>query len=75
MENTYNDKDWKNTVIVQKGVGRGNMHGTPWMLVPRTIPLMEEKIVRFPKISRTEENVKSSSFNTGKDPLTIPPRI
>jgi len=73
MDNTYDDENWRNAVIVQKGVGRGYMHGTPWMLVPRTIPLMNEKTIRFPGIARTEGNIESSSFFTGKDPLTIPP--
>ena len=69
----YNDKGWQKSIIIQKGVGRGYMHGTPWMLVPRNIPFMEEKVIRFTIISRKGSTDANNQFITGNDPITIPP--
>lgn len=65
--------NWSTPQIIQKGVGRGYMHGTPWMLVPREIPLLEERIERIPRISRAEGIELDPEFKFGDKPLIIPP--
>jgi len=71
-ESKFNTDDWGNPVIVQKGVGRGYMHGTPWMLVPREIPLLEEKIERIPRMVRATGISMDQDFIFGQEPLLIP---
>ena len=51
------DNEWIVPKIVQKGSGRGYMHGSPWMLVPRTIPMMEQRKVRFSSVARQPEGL------------------
>lgn len=50
-------QDWTDPGIVQKGSGRGYMHGSPWMLVPRNIPMMEQKKVQFSSIARQSDDL------------------
>jgi len=69
----FDTDKWANPQLIQKGVGRGYMHGTPWMLVPRQIPLMEEKIERIPRISRVKGFELDPDFKLGDAPLIIPP--
>lgn len=69
----FNTEKWVTPQIIQKGVGRGYMHGTPWMLVPREIPLMEERIERIPRISRVKGIEIDANFKLGDEPLVIPP--
>ena len=68
----YDTRDWESPFIIQKGVGRGYMHGTPWMLVPRNIPLLEEKMERIHRIARSEGVAPGNGFTSGKAPLVIP---
>jgi len=71
-EKGFNTKDWKFPTAVQKGVGRGYMHGTPWMLVPREIPLLEERIERIPRIARVSGIKIDKDYIFGNVPLLIP---
>jgi len=78
--------DWKTPRSVQKGVGRGYMHGVAWMLVPRSIPLMENKELRFQKVVRYTRKQSAEAqrndvaggqldtalFLEGKNPWLIP---
>ena len=68
----FDIKKWSTPQIIQKGVGRGYMHGTPWMLVRREIPLMEEKIERIPRVSRFRGIEMDPDFRFGEMPLIIP---
>ncbi|RLD57483.1 MAG: alpha-L-rhamnosidase [Bacteroidetes bacterium] len=49
----YDASLWTDSRRVGKGVGRGYMHGVNWMLVPRTIPLMESGEIRFDHVARS----------------------
>lgn len=67
----FDDSDWLLPKNIIKGSGRGFMHGVPWYLVSRNIPLMEQKIVRIPEIIRSSEDNLSDSFLQGKGNLKI----
>ncbi len=44
-----------------------------WMLVPRSIPMMEESMLRMHNIRRASSNIRlNEGFLQGKAPLTIP---
>jgi len=69
----YDDSSWFKPKTIQRGTGRGYMHGSPWWLVPGNIPAMEQKINRFKKISRYEPGNMGihEGFITGGSSLTI----
>ena len=73
QESRYSTENWARPKIIQRGVGRGYMHGTAWMLVPREIPLMEEKIKRFSFIARHEGAPIKDEFLLGESSTYIPP--
>ena len=68
----FDDSLWETPKNIIRGVGRGYMHGVPWYLVPRTIPKMEQKIVRIPKIIRSKGINSSTGFLSGEKSLRIP---
>ena len=71
----FDDSEWLKPKVIQKGAGRGYMHGSPWWLVPRNIPPMEQKTIRFKKVARTNPSnfeVKDD-FIRGTGSLTIAP--
>lgn len=45
-----------------------------WQLVPRTIPMPEQRLVRFAKLRRASGIAASDLFLRGKGELTVPPR-
>ena len=72
---TFDDSDWLLPRILSKGVGRGYMHGTPWMLVPRNIPPMEEKREVINLLVRKDGNEVSEALIPTSGTLVIPPRV
>lgn len=56
------------TPVVPTGYGTDNK----WILSPRTIPQMEEKIQRIKKVRRAEGIKPENNFLQGKHPVTIP---
>jgi hypothetical protein len=69
----YDDSRWLLPKIIARGVGRGYMHGVPWFLTPRTIPMMEQRKERITKIIRTGRLQPANRFLQGKHDLVIPP--
>jgi hypothetical protein len=69
----YDDSAWKPAVELTPGGPRG-IQDSPsrWMLVPRTIPLLEEKIERLGRIVRAESVQPSSDFLEGRVRIMIP---
>ncbi len=69
---SFNDAAWENAVTIAApvpwGVGSDNL----WTLVPRTIPLMEEKEQRI-VTSRRMNGMTDAGFIKGAHPVTIPP--
>lgn len=69
----YNDSTWAAAKVFgfptkPRGLGTdGN-----WALVPRTIPLMEEAVIRLATVRRTENELMSSAFLEGESPVTVP---
>jgi hypothetical protein len=71
--NDYDDSSWKAARALDPGAPRGAQDShSRWMLVPRSIPLMEEKLQRFARIVRSEGVEVPAAFLEGRAPLTIP---
>lgn len=68
----FDDANWKAAIIVADGAPRG-LQDSPsrWFLVPRQIPLMQEKTERLARIARTSGIKASDDFLQGRAPLTI----
>ena len=69
---TYSDKDWLTAVAITKPVPLGYGTDNLWTLVPRSIPLMEERLQRIPAVRKVEGTDKAVNFISGQQPLTIP---
>ena len=72
----FDDASWPAAAVLSPGGPRG-IQDSPsrWMLVPRTIPLMEEKTERLARIARTAgpPGFKAEEeFLRGGAPLTVP---
>lgn len=65
---------WALPVNVVKGVGRGYMHGVPWMLMPSTLPQMTDSITRFGKVRISEGIEAHTGFLKNTKQLEIPAR-
>ena len=51
----FDDSAWPRAkgFVQDRGTGRGYIHGTPWSLIKRTIPFMEQKKERIARIARS----------------------
>jgi hypothetical protein len=71
--NDYDDSGWQGARALDPGAPRGAQDShSRWMLVPRSIPLMEEKLQRFARIVRSEGVELPAAFLEGRAPVTIP---
>ncbi|MDB5120857.1 MAG: alpha-L-rhamnosidase [Sphingobacteriales bacterium] len=72
QEESFIDKNWLSALQISApmpvGYGTDNM----WNLVPRNIPLMEERLQRIPKIRRSSGVTVNNDFLSGGAALTIP---
>ena len=69
----YDDSHWKAARALDPGAPRGAQDShSRWMLVPRSIPLMEEKPQRLARVVRSEGVVVPAAFLEGRAPVTIP---
>ncbi len=68
----FDDAAWKPAAIITEGGPRG-IQDSPsrWMLVPRTIPAMEEKLERLARVRRSSGVDIPPDFLSGKAPLKI----
>jgi hypothetical protein len=81
-QSDYSDEGWSAVVVgVGRRAGRTQLRGTGstgqaggWQLVPRSIPPMEEKPVRFARIRRTEGLEASEAFLQAAGDLVVPAR-
>ncbi|MFC2126039.1 alpha-L-rhamnosidase N-terminal domain-containing protein [Bacteroidota bacterium] len=69
----FEDSGWLSVKNVQLGCGRGYMHGSPWWLVPRNIPMMEQKHERFANVVRAKGTQIGYGFIKQNQHLDIPP--
>jgi len=69
----YDDSAWQAAITVSDGGPRG-LRDSPsrWFLVPRTIPMMEEKTERLARVARASGVAATDSFLQGGAPLTVP---
>jgi hypothetical protein len=66
----YDDSGWKNAEAGSPGSPRDTLDGpNRWMLVPRPIPLMEEKPIRFGRVRKAVGATPGASFP--KQPATF----
>lgn len=68
----YDDRAWKDAVLLGRGQPYGVGTGYDWVLCPRDIPLMEDALLRMKTIRRSEGITASSAFLEGNTPLVIP---
>jgi alpha-L-rhamnosidase len=69
----FNDSAWKSPEMLDEGGPRGIQDShSPWMLVPRNIPMMEEKPQRLISVRQSEGVKVSDGFLQGHAPVTIP---
>jgi hypothetical protein len=69
----FDDSGWRSAVTITDGGPRG-IQDSPsrWMLIPRSIPLMEERVERLARIVRSSGMEAQPGFLHGKGPLKIP---
>ncbi len=69
----FDDSNWVAAKPLTKGGPRG-IKDTPsrWMLIPRTIPLMEDKLERFSRVARSSGVEPPAEFLQGTSPVTVP---
>ena len=69
----FDDSAWKPAATISEAGPRG-IQDSPsrWMLVPRTIPLMEEKLERLSRVVRSSGAEVPPDFLQGGTHLTIP---
>lgn len=70
----FNDKAWPAAVKPWfNAKTRGYGSDGNWMLVPRSIPMMQESMLRLQQVRRSSPSLKiEEGFLQGKNPLTIP---
>ena len=70
----FDDSTW----VAAQPLGHGDTrsiliyYNSSWMLIPRTIPLMEDKLERLQRVVRTQGMTASPEFLQGAAPLTVP---
>lgn len=71
---SLDDRSWENAVEIGKGnhSGLDTWLGTPWLLKPRTIPVMEQQIQQIPRILYVEGLEYNGRKENGKLSLEIP---
>lgn len=71
----YDDAAWVAPALVSRGATRGvSDAGSPWWLVPQSVPSLEQAAQRFPAIARSSGPVPGAGFLAGKEPWLIPAR-
>jgi len=68
----FDDSKWINAEKVAFPEPLGYGTDNRWTMVPRNIPLMEEKLQRFDKVRRVSGMVADDAFLKGKKPLIVP---
>ena len=70
----FDDSGWVAATTIAHGDTRSIMiyYNSPWMLIPRTIPLMEDKLERLSRVVRTSGVEAPPEFLQGTSPVTVP---
>ncbi|PWT99824.1 MAG: alpha-L-rhamnosidase [Bacteroidetes bacterium] len=72
-KNDFDDSKWSGAAQLWYP-SKSRTYGTDgnWQLVPRTIPLAEEKIERLQSVRRSSGSIPSGNFLNGNSPFVIP---
>jgi alpha-L-rhamnosidase len=69
----YDDSSWRAARALDPGAPRGAQDShSRWMLVPRSLPLMEERLQRLARIVRSEGVEVPAAFLGGRAPVKVP---
>jgi alpha-L-rhamnosidase len=70
----FDDSDWEDAAIVLVARERGSFpyNAGGWQLVPRSIPLMDEHLVQFQSVRRTNGVTTDGKFLDGSGTLVVP---
>ncbi|MGA2323200.1 MAG: alpha-L-rhamnosidase C-terminal domain-containing protein [Sedimentisphaerales bacterium] len=72
QQTDFNDSAWPKVRSLDKAVPPGVATNNTWMLVSRTIPLMEDKLQRIDKVRRTAGVEINDNFFDGQHKLIVP---
>jgi len=65
-------ENWRNAKTLEKGNPKGFGSGCTWVLTPRMIPMLDEKMLRFPVVRRSTTPV-NQGFLKGQQKISIAP--
>jgi hypothetical protein len=70
----FDDSGWVAPSTIAHGESRSIRiyYTSPWMLTPRTIPLMEDRLERLARVARESGVETSPEFLRGAQPVTVP---
>jgi len=69
----FDDSSWASALETVPAQPRGSKDAASrWFLIPRNIPLMEEKTERLARVVRSQNIEAPADFLNGSSPLTIP---
>ncbi|MCK5823898.1 MAG: alpha-rhamnosidase [Ichthyobacteriaceae bacterium] len=70
----FNTDAWlkPKSATTEFAVGRGFLYGGAWHLVPRTLPLMEERVEQFANVARLTGMNNADAFVSGKGSTVVP---
>jgi hypothetical protein len=70
----FDDHAWLSVRLLGHGAPEGWGTDVSWWLAPRSIPLMEETLLRLTRVRRASGVEPATHFLDGKAPLTVPAR-
>lgn len=70
----YDDSAWATALPLAPGEPRGVSTDGKWLLVPRQLPAMESRPIRFARVRRAEGVAVPADFLSGSSPVVVPPR-
>jgi hypothetical protein len=68
----FDDAYWQSASVLENAKPRGLDLDATWMLVPRTIPFMEQTIQRIGKVRKAQGIEIGGNFFDGKNKLAVP---
>jgi alpha-L-rhamnosidase len=72
QQTDFNDSGWLKVRSLSKAVPPGVATDNAWMLMPRTIPTMEETMQRIPKVRRAAAVEIGYNYFDGQQKLAVP---
>ncbi len=72
QETDFSDNAWVSPKIIGPGYPPNLTNPTQWSLVPRTIPMLEDREQRFAAVRRTEGVEVPKDFVLGKKSIAVP---